>query len=138
MTGGELQTDRPNGAAPSERRRDDRLRVIPPETDSRLRIADGWRPIRAIILDVSAGGLQVLAAEPLAFGDLLDFGFRLPDRGQPVRATIEVLRVEHLPGPVPLWQAGGRVHELDPAIRSQLAAFVAQQRRASERADAAS
>ena len=121
-----------------ERRSERRLPVIPPDTDARILQPVGWTPIRAMIVDLSAGGLQAVADEPLAIGDSLDFGFSLADEGgAKARVRADVLRVERLPGRVVLWRAGCALPDIDPTTRAQLDQFVTQQDATTADADLA-
>ena len=80
---------------------------------------DEGDPLEGILLDLSAGGMDVLAAKPLPSAALVRFSFELPDGGAALEGDAEVA-----------WgsangQTGLRFLDMDPKMREQLGEWLA-------------
>ncbi len=80
---------------------------------------DDSHVLEGILLDLSNGGMDVLAAKPLAVGALVHFLFELPEGALSVEGDAEVA-----------WgtangQTGLRFLDIDPTLRDQLSAWLA-------------
>ncbi len=98
-----------------ERRQSSRVSVQAPVS---IRTEDG-NPIEAIMLDLSAGGMDVLAAKPLPSSAQVHFFFELPDGGAGIEAEAEVAWSS------PNGQIGLRFLDMDAKMREKLGEWLA-------------
>jgi CheY-like chemotaxis protein len=98
-----------------ERRQSQRVAV---QAAISIRIGDG-HPVEGIVLDLSAGGMDVLAAKPLPSAAVVHVSFALPDDGAAIAGEAEVA-----------WstangQVGLRFLDVDAQMREQLDEWLA-------------
>jgi len=93
-----------------ERRQSFRVAVQAPVTIHTDQVSD----LEGILLDLSSGGMDVLAAKPLASGTLARFSFELPDSSVKVDGDAEVAWTS------PNGQTGLRFLDMDLRMRDQL------------------
>jgi len=90
--GGSLQVEVSGRISRIQRRDDVRARVdLPPI--SAVRLSEDGKPLGLLglqLIDLSAGGIRALCAEPLSAGDRLRLVLRLDD-GAPITPTVDVL-----------------------------------------------
>ncbi len=107
--------------------------AIRPTLAERL-TSEGWKPVRAVITNLSAGGLQVRARDELIVGDRLDLEFSLPGSSAQLRARLEVRHVdERKTGTMPYWEAGCEFREPRAADSERIVQFIFAQQRAVAR-----
>ena len=80
---------------------------------------DGSDPVEAILLDLSIGGMDVLAAKPLAIASLVHISFELPDSHSSVAADAEVA------WSTPNGQTGLRFLDLEVRMREAMTEWLA-------------
>jgi CheY-like chemotaxis protein len=80
---------------------------------------DDSHVLEGILLDLSNGGMDVLAAKPLAAGALVHFCFELPDGVLKIEGDAEVAWGS------PNGQTGLRFLDIDPTMRDQLSQWLA-------------
>jgi len=80
---------------------------------------DGSDPVEAILLDLSIGGMDVLAAKPLAIASLVHISFELPDSHSSVAADAEVA------WSTPNGQTGLRFLDLEVRMRDAMTEWLA-------------
>ena len=80
---------------------------------------DGSDPVEAILLDLSIGGMDVLAAKPLAIATLVHISFELPDSHSSVAADAEVA------WSTPNGQTGLRFLDLEVRMREAMTEWLA-------------
>lgn len=86
----------PGGPSPPEEKRLHPRAAIELEARYRLEGQEGWRT--GAIRNLSAGGMALASAEPLAEGSLVaPIVFSLPDDGESIRAAAFVLRCQPEP-----------------------------------------
>ncbi len=107
--------------------------AIRPTLAERL-ASDGWKPVRAVITDLSAGGLQIHSRDELIVGDRLDVEFSLPGIPGQLRSRLDVRHVEeHKRGSMPYWEAGCEFREPRAADSERIVQFIFAQQRARAR-----
>ena len=80
---------------------------------------DGSNAVEAILLDLSIGGMDVLAAKPLSIAALVHVSFELPDSGAKIVADAEVA------WSTPNGQTGLRFLDLETKMRETMGAWLA-------------
>jgi hypothetical protein len=76
--------------------------------------------------DVSLGGIRLYADEPATVGDRLALELFLPD-GREIQCRVEIVWVEELPAGGPArFDLGLKFLEIEPEVRAQLSAVLAQ------------
>lgn len=98
-----------------ERRQSARVAVQAPVSMQ----SDGSNAVEAILLDLSIGGMDVLAAKPLSVASLVHISFELPDNKSTVVADAEVA------WSTPNGQTGLRFLDLDAKIREAMTEWLA-------------
>lgn len=90
---------------------------VPVQAPVNLR-SDGTGDLEGILLDLSAGGMDVLSAKPLSSAALTRFSFELPDSDVKVEGDAEVAWSS------PNGQTGLRFLDIDPRMRDQLGTWL--------------
>jgi CheY-like chemotaxis protein len=90
-----------------------RARRVPVQAPAELTLAD-HRKIEGILIDLSETGMEILTAEPLTSGALLNFHFQLPDGSFEVEANGQVAWAN------PNGQTGVHFLDLDESIKLRL------------------
>jgi len=98
-----------------ERRQSARVAVQAPVSMQ----SDGSNAVEAILLDLSIGGMDVLAAKPLSVASLVHISFELPDNKSTVVADAEVA------WSTPNGQTGLRFLDLDAKMRETMTEWLA-------------
>ena len=98
-----------------ERRQSARVAVQAPVSMQ----SDGSNAVEAILLDLSIGGMDVLAAKPLSVASLVHISFELPDNKSTVVADAEVA------WSTPNGQTGLRFLDLDAKMREAMTEWLA-------------
>lgn len=77
-----------------QRRKDVRLPIVIEVQEAALLVGEGEepKPISAMILDISAGGLLIHSRLPMPEGALLRIKFQLPKLPPPIEAEVEVVK----------------------------------------------
>jgi c-di-GMP-binding flagellar brake protein YcgR len=93
------------------------------------------RSFKAVISDLSAGGMRLAATTPLEMGDELELSFGTPSGGAELRLRVTVVRVadphatDHQ-----VWDIGCQFVEPSPVEREQIVQFILAQQGAIARA----
>ncbi len=123
-----------NGWQRVQRRNHVRLGVVIRPTLAERLTGAGWWPVRAVITNLSAGGVQVRSRDELLVGDRLDFGFALPSGAAELRVRLDVRHVEERRhGTLVVWEAGCQFKEPRTADCERIVQFIFAQQRAIAR-----
>ena len=93
-----------------------------------------FKPVRAGLINLSAGGVRVRSQDELRHGDRLELVFALMSIGEiDVQAHVE--RVERQDrGSLPVWEAGCAFDDIHPRTTERIVQFIFAQQRALARA----
>lgn len=104
--------------------------VIRPSRAERI-TPQGWKPLGALIANLSAGGALLRCSELVEYGDTLELAFPLGDGGAEIVTRATVVRVQHVKvGKKQHWDAGCAFEGLRLSDSDRIVRFVFAEQRA--------